>query len=77
VTTATMTGAVPAITVERLLFDRVDAATLAELAHLKRQEDPLVKARQSLTPEGVDRLAEIIGGGSIPTVGFFRRFRAN
>lgn len=68
--------AVPTITLERLIYSQLDANTLIEWAWRKRQEDPRVRARQALTPEGVDRLAEIISAGSVPTVGFFRRWSA-
>ncbi len=33
------------------------------------------KARLTLTDEGVDRLAQILADGSMPTVGLFVRFR--
>lgn len=66
----------PALTLKRIIFNQLDADTLAEWVYMKRQEDPRVRARRSLTPEGVDRLAEIIASGSTPTIGFFRRWSA-
>jgi len=71
-----MTTTVPTLTIQRILYNQLDAATLHELAYLKRQEDGRVRARQALTPAGIDRLAEIVGNGSIPTVGFFKRWSA-
>ena len=61
---------------------RMDPATLRELGHalIARAEaaeeaDPRRKARRSLTPEGVERLAEIYLAGSSPTCGFFKKYR--
>ena len=67
---------VPASTVERILFDLLDAETLSELAWLKRQSAPRQAVRRNLTPEGIDALVGIIERGSVPTVGFFRRWSA-
>ncbi len=58
-----------------LLVDQFDAATLRELAVIKERQDPARLARRQLTPEGVERLAEILVRGDRPTVGFFRRYR--
>jgi len=38
-------------------------------------DDSRLKANRSLTPEGVERLAEILLAGSSPTCGFFARYR--
>lgn len=38
-------------------------------------DDRWHKARQTLTDEGVERLAEILADGSTPTCGFFLRYR--
>jgi hypothetical protein len=60
----------------RLLAEQFDPDTLRHLACLMEAEHPRVRARRSLSPEGVDRLAEIVGNGSTPTVGFFKRWAA-
>jgi hypothetical protein len=47
--------------------------TLRELASLIERRDPALVARRQLSPEGLERLAEILLAGSSPTVGFWRR----
>jgi len=72
-TTYPVAPSVPAGTVERILFNLVDAGTLSQMAWLKRVQEPRQVVRRNLTPEGVDALAGILERGSVPTVGFFRR----
>ena len=36
---------------------------------------PEMVARRELTPEGIEKLADIYLGGGKPTVGFWRRYR--
>ncbi len=50
-------------------------ATLRELAAVKERQDPARLARRQLTPVGVERLAEILLAGTMPTVGFWLRHR--
>jgi hypothetical protein len=56
------------------LLTAVDASTLRELADLKERQDPRRRAIHKLSPEGLDRLAEILLAGSQPTIGFWRRW---
>jgi len=49
--------------------------TLRNLAAAIEGQDPQRAARHELTPEGVERLAEILLAGSQPTIGFWRRYR--
>ena len=51
-----------------------DPRTLRELADVIEARSPEATARRRLTPEGVDRLADILLAGSVPTVGFWRRY---
>ncbi|HXN62316.1 MAG TPA: hypothetical protein VN886_17865, partial [Acidimicrobiales bacterium] len=60
----------------QLIVDQLDAKTLRELAAVRDRQDPARIARSQLTPEGVDRLAEILVKGDKPTLGFWRRYRA-
>ncbi len=62
------------------LLARMDPTTLRDLGHAliaraeaAEQADPRRKAYRNLTPEGIERLAEILASGSRPTVGFFLR----
>lgn len=57
------------------LVDLDDAAEV-ERALMELRRERVVQARARLTPEGVERLAEIFLAGGRPTVGFFRRYRA-
>jgi hypothetical protein len=50
--------------------------TLRDLAGAMEGRTAAAEARRSLTPAGVDRLADILLAGSTPTVGFFIRYRA-
>jgi hypothetical protein len=36
---------------------------------------PRATARRELTPEGIDKLTDILLSGGTPTVGFFLRYR--
>ena len=49
--------------------------TLRDLAAAIEYRSPRAQARRELTPEGIEKLADILLAGSAPTVGFFRRFR--
>ncbi len=49
--------------------------TLRDLAAAIEYRSPEARARRELTPEGIERLADIYLAGSQPTVGFFRRYR--
>ena len=60
----------------------MDPTTMRDLGHalIARAEaaeeaDPRRKAYRNLTPEGVERLAEILTVGDRPTIGFFLRNR--
>jgi hypothetical protein len=57
------------------ILSYLDAPTLRHHASLKDAQDPQLVARRALTPQGVDRLAEILLAGGKPTVGFWRRYR--
>ena len=59
-----------------LVLDQFDAPTLRELAAVRERQDPARLARRQLTPEGQERLAEILARGDRPTIGFWRRYRA-
>jgi hypothetical protein len=48
---------------------------LRDLAAAIEWRSPQAWARRELTPEGVERLADIYLAGSSPTVGFFLRYR--
>ncbi len=50
--------------------------TLRDLAAAIEWRSPQATARRELTPEGIERLADILLAGSAPTVGFFLRHRA-
>jgi hypothetical protein len=53
----------------------LDPSTLRHLASAIEARSPEMVARRALTPEGVERLAEILLAGGKPTVGFWRRYR--
>jgi Arc/MetJ family transcription regulator len=64
------------------LLARMDPSTLRELGHAliaramaAEEVDPRRKAYCNLTPEGVERFADILASGSRPTVGAFVRYR--
>ena len=48
--------------------------TLRDLAAAIEARTPAVRGRDTLSPEGVDRLADILVSGSTPTIGFYRRY---
>jgi hypothetical protein len=58
------------------ILEYLDAPTLRHHASLKDAQDPQLVARRALTPEGIDRLAEILLNGGKPTVGFWLKYRA-
>jgi hypothetical protein len=49
--------------------------TLRDLAAAIEYRSPKARARRALTPEGIEKLADIYLAGSVPTLGFFLRFR--
>jgi hypothetical protein len=60
----------------------LSATTLRDLGHVllaraDAQEAATARPYRGLTPEGVDRLAEVLASGSRPTVGFFCRYSAS
>ena len=57
------------------ILDHLDPSTLRELASVIEGQDPERRALRELTPEGVERLAEILIAGGRPTAGFWRRYR--
>ena len=59
----------------RTLEDLGHALLARARAARKARPGAYVVARRGLTPEGIDRLVEIVAGGSHPTVGFFLRYR--
>ncbi len=50
----------------------LEPRTLRELAAVIETRRP--QPRHDLTPEGVDKLADILLAGSSPTIGFWRRY---
>ena len=48
--------------------------TLRDLAAAIEARTPAARARDTLSPEGVDRLADILIQGTTPTIGFYRRY---
>ncbi|MGA8723418.1 MAG: hypothetical protein WB565_00115 [Acidimicrobiales bacterium] len=60
--------------VRRLVAGSFTPSALREIAALLEADTPAAKARAALTGEGVERLAEIVGRGGVPTIGFFRRY---
>jgi hypothetical protein len=59
----------------RIILEHLDPSTLRDLAAAVEGQDPERIARRHLTPEGVERLCEILSAGDRPTVGFYRRYR--
>jgi hypothetical protein len=57
------------------LLTRLDPGILRELAAVIEYRSPEATARRGLTPEGIERLADILLAGGTPTVGFWRRYR--
>ena len=61
------------------MLEDVDSRTLRDLASALRaraeaKEAADLTARRSLSPAGVDRLAEILAAGDRPTIGFWHRY---
>ena len=59
------------------LLAHLSPETLRDLAAAIEYRSPNARARRQLTPEGIEKLADIFLAGSLPTVGFFRRFRVS
>ncbi|MGD0748150.1 MAG: hypothetical protein ABSB68_10105 [Acidimicrobiales bacterium] len=59
----------------RILLEHLSPSTLRDLAAAVEGQDPVRIARRQLTPEGVERLCEILAADDRPTVGFYRRYR--
>lgn len=53
----------------------LDPGHLRDLAAVIEWRSPAARARRELTPEGVERLAEILLAGDTPTLGFWKRHR--
>jgi hypothetical protein len=53
----------------------LDPRTLRDLAAAIEYRTPEARARRSLTPEGIERLTEILLAGKTPTIGLIRRYR--
>lgn len=56
-------------------LDRLNPRVLRDLAAAIESRDPAARARVELTPEGIDRLADLLLAGGRPTIGFWRRYR--
>ena len=59
------------------VLTRLDPTVLRELAAVIEYRSPEATARRELSPEGIERLADILLAGSTPTVGFWRRYRCS
>jgi hypothetical protein len=57
------------------LLEHLAPSTLRHLAAAIEARDPEMVARRQLTEEGIERLADILLAGSVPTIGFWRRYR--
>jgi len=55
------------------ILQHLDPCTLRDLAAAITARRSSTIARRRLTPEGVDKLADILLSGTTPTIGFFRR----
>jgi hypothetical protein len=68
-------GAIPGSLGPRTLR-HLGHALLARAQAMERTDpDRFAADRRELTPEGVERLAEIVAAGSRPSLGFFLRHR--
>jgi hypothetical protein len=54
---------------------KLEPRTLRELAAVIEYRSPRARARRELTPEGIEKLADILLAGSQPTCGFFLKNR--
>jgi hypothetical protein len=54
------------------LLQGLTPADLRHLAALLEVREP--DGRRDLTPKGLERFAEIVSRGGVPTIGFFRRW---
>jgi hypothetical protein len=52
----------------------LDPQTLRDVATAIEARSPGSTARRRLTPEGVERLADILLAGDTPTIGFWQRY---
>jgi hypothetical protein len=50
--------------------------TLRDLAAAIEYRLPKARARRALTDEGLEKLADVLLSGSLPTVGLFTRYRS-
>lgn len=58
------------------VLEHLRPSTLRALAAaLEARETPDRLAAADLTPEGVERLGELLTQGQTPTIGFWRRYR--
>jgi hypothetical protein len=64
------------VNLKRVLIDQFTPEALAELAVLRRAEEPRIAARRRLTTDGLEELATMLLGGQRPTLGWWRRHRA-
>jgi hypothetical protein len=62
------------VTASLFLVD-IDPRTLRDLAAAMEARHPERVARQSLTDEGLEKLADLLLAGGKPTIGFFRKYR--
>jgi hypothetical protein len=53
----------------------LNPSTLRDLAAAIEWRSPAAVARRRLTPEGIERLAEILLAGERPAIGLFRRYK--
>lgn len=58
------------------VLSHLSPRTLRDLASAIEYRRPEATAVGALTSEGVERLADILLAGDRPTIGFFRRYRA-
>ncbi len=58
------------------LLTHLSPKTLHDLAAAIEYRSPAARARRALTDEGIERLADVLLSGSLPTVGLFTRYRS-
>jgi hypothetical protein len=56
------------------VLEHLSPRTLRDLAAALEARTPAVRARGTLSTEGVDELADILIAGTTPTIGFYRRY---
>ena len=54
------------------VLEHLSPETLRDLAGAITARRPSMIARRRLTPEGIDKLADMLLAGQKPTIGFFR-----